>query len=125
MKKIIILAAFIFCAGVLQAQTEAKEELTKSFSFRDSTSTQKLYFTVSEGTPNIGFVFNVTLAKGHLSFRVTDPEGKKCGNFSLDKDSKGQFSDNEKTPLAGKWVVELTLSHATGTLSYEVKMDNK
>jgi hypothetical protein len=124
MKKMIVFAAFIFCAGVLQAQTQPKEELTKSFSFQDSTSDQNLYFTVKEGTPNIGFIFNVTLSKGRLRFTVTDPEGKKCGNFSLDKDSKGQFSDNEKSPLPGKWTVHLTMSNATGTLSYEVKMND-
>jgi hypothetical protein len=124
MKQMIVFAAFIFCAGVLQAQIQGDSERTKNFSFTDSTTDQKLYFTVTEGTPIIKFRFNVTLAKGRLSFVVTDPEGKKCGNFNLDRGSKGELSDSEDKPVPGKWVVSLTLKHATGNLSYEVKMND-
>ena len=123
MKKIIILAALVFCSAVSHAQTSIDNELSKSYSFTDSTIDHKMYFTVKEGMSNVSILFKVTLEKGNLSFHVTDPEGKKVGNFNLDKGSKGEFSSNEKSPLPGKWVVYITLNHATGTLSYNVKID--
>jgi len=124
MKKILILAALIICSAVLHAQTTGDSERTKSFSFRDSTLDQKMYFTVKEGTPVIKFRCNVTLSKGRLNFFVTDPEGKKYGNFNLDKGSKGEFSDSEDKPIPGKWMLSLKITNATGNLSYEVKMDD-
>ena len=123
MKKIIILAALFFCSAALHAQTSTDNELSKSFPFKDSTVDHKMYFTVKEGMANISILFKVTLTKGRLSFHVTDPEGKKVGNFNLDKGSKGEFSSNESSPLPGKWVLYITLSNATGNLSYDVKID--
>ena len=108
MKKIIVFAVFIFCSAALRAQTANDSELAKQFSFKDSTTEQQLYFTVAEGTPFIKFRCNVTLSAGRLSFNVTGPEGKKYGNFNLDKGSKGEFSDSEDKPAPGKWVVNLT-----------------
>ena len=122
MKQITILAAFVFCATILQAQTVTETELHKEITLTDSTIDRKLYFEVIAGTPNVDFLFTVTLTSGHLSFTVTDPEGKREGGFSLDKDSKGHFTANKKSPLPGKWVVYLTSRHATGYLSYDVKM---
>ena len=128
-----MLALSALCLSSLKAQTVLESNLKQTILLKDSTIDKRMYFDVAQGTAVINFILNVNLTDGRLSFNLEDPEGKKEGGFDLsagyengkNQPSKGQFSHDVKSPVPGRWVVNIKSQHAYGKATYELQINNK
>ena len=133
MKLIIMLAFSALCLGSLKAQMVIENGFHQTIPLKDSTIDKKMYFVVTEGMKVVNFIFTVNLTDGQLSFTLEDPEGKKEGGFNLTattengkrEPSKGRFAHDVKSPIPGKWVLNIKSQHATGKATYELQIDTK
>ncbi len=124
---------FILSAFLLRAQIIGKSELTKTIILTDSSINRRLYLPITKGMAYIHFFFKVNVSDGGVTVNIEDPEGKQEGGFRVtadtemeengEKGSKGQMTHEVNFPIQGNWLILLKSKHASGTLSYEIKLN--
>ena len=131
LKVLSLIALFVFSApSVWGQQTEVS--VRKMVKLNPKSVVQEISVEVEPNTNGLQLNINCRLDYGKVILELYDPKGKRRGKLSLGgsstqqnpQEEEGKLESSFYDPLAGAWIIKVTPTLASGSVSLNFKSVN-